>query len=377
MNFPFKSGPHAKGRSKNNEMMAVVTKALVFVAIWSIINRFILFGGTVAIHGILIILVACTVAFATHVLFYMFFDALEKKKFSSFKERVTSVIPQTRQGVPFVTALILAMALNPATPLYVVGAAIFFAEVFIKLLFGGFGQNIFNPVAAALVFVGVTFGATSLTVAYLPDTIATATPLAGLNNAGWSMTQGQAITFIENSGGLGRMFLGIQTGALGETARFAAVLALIYMIYKRAVDWVIPVFFLGTVAIITSIIGMVIGVGFWYPLLHLLSGGLVFGAIFMATDPVTSPINRQGKVIYAILLAMFTLLIRLNSNHLEGVAFALLLLNMFVPFIDSKTANVTTADTNKKVMTTAGTFAVALVVVIGFTALVGGVYGLF
>ena len=375
MNFQLKPRPHirnntGKEQSGNTEMLNVVTIALLFVAAWAIGSRYVLFGPAVAIHIVLMIVTAVVAGLFAHTIFYLFMDGLEKVKFASFGERLKSTWPRTMAGAPFVTALIIALGTQPRIPLYVVAVAVIITEIFVKLVFGGFGQNLFNPAAFAFLFIALSFGNTTIETWYLPDTITSATPLAGLNRMNWLMTAEEAYHFVRTSGGFGRMLMGNVPGAVAETSRLAILIAFVYMAWKKALDWVLPVFYVGTVFLITLIYGLIIGAGILYPLIHILTGGIIFGAVFMATDPVTTPINRQGKAIWAILLGMFTLLIRFTANHAEGVAFSLLLMNILVPIIDSRTANITIADTSKKIMSIVIAFVASAVIVIGLTMLI-------
>ncbi|MCL1997066.1 MAG: RnfABCDGE type electron transport complex subunit D [Defluviitaleaceae bacterium] len=369
MNFPLKPAPHTKVGNRHEDIVATVIKAALFVAVWAIYNRFMVFGIETAAHVALMILVACTASTIAHLGFHMAMDALEKKSFTSFKERIAPYKHKIRTGETVVTGLILALAMQPTAHLYVVAIVAIFAEIIGKLIYGGYGQNIFNPVAVGLIFNALTFGGTVLTVGYLPDIITQPTPLAALTTANWIMTPQELANYFANTGGIINMFLGTVPGSVGETSRLALLVALGYMCYKKVADWVTPIFYMGTVYVIMLVYGFIIGAGFWYPVAHLLTGGIVFGAVFLASDPITTPINRQGKVIFAVGLAMFTLLIRLTASPTEGVAFSILLMNMLTPLIDSKTANVTTENTNKKIRSSAIAFAIATVVVIGFTVL--------
>ena len=369
MKFPLKQGPHVKGDNRHAEILATVIKAALFVAVWAVYNRFVVFGIETALHVVLMIIVACSATTIGHLCFHMVMDALEKKKFSSFAQRIEPYKQKILMGETVVTGLILALAMQPSAHLYVVAVVAIFAEVVGKLLFGGYGQNIFNPVAVGLIFNALTFGATPLTVGYLPDIITQATPLSALTAANWTMTPSELSAYFASTGGMLSMFLGTVPGSVGETSRLALFVVLAYMCYKKVADWVVPVFYMGSVFLITLIFGAIIGAGIWYPVAHLLTGGIVFGAVFWATDPVTTPINRQGKVVFAIMLAMFTLLIRLTASPVEGVAFSILLMNMLTPLIDSKTANVTTENTNKKIISSVVAFGVATVVVVGFSVL--------
>ena len=371
MNFPLKVYPHIRGNRTNNDILSVVIKAALFVAVWAVYNRFVFYGVETGVHVVLMIVTACLAGTFAHIGFNMFFDAMEKKRFASFGERILPYTYKIKNGETIVTGLILSLAMQPTAHIYVVAIVVIFAEVFGKLIYGGYGQNIFNPVAVGLIFNALTFGGTVLTVPlpYVTDALSQATPLAGLNTFNWIMTPTQAENFLYTNGGVLRMLLGLVHGSVGETSRLALLLALGYMIYKKVADWTIPAFYIGSVFLITLIYGLYIGAGLWYPIIHLLTGGLIFGATFLATDPVTTPLTRQGKAVFGILLAMFTLLIRFTSSHAEGVAFSILLVNMLVPFIDQKMYGITSIDINKKKLSVSIAFISATVIVIGFTIL--------
>lgn len=366
MNFSYKPSPHIKRNKTTEEILTVVLMSLLFVSVWGIYNQYIMFGTRGAFHGVNIILVTCAFALITHFLFYIGIDYLEGKKFKSIKERISSNIHKIKDGAPLVTALILALCFPSGTPLYVAAVSIVFAEIFAKLIYGGFGQNIFNPAGVGYVFASIVFGS-SLAVPYLVDATSAATPLNSIAVNGWIFTEDIGRELINSYGGYTSMLLGSIPGSIGETARLAVLIALGYMCYKKVLDWTVPVFYIGTIFIISYIIGLRYGLGIWYPTFHLLSGGLIFGAVFMATDPVTNPVNRQGRIIFAILLGMITLILRFKSNHPEGVMYSILLMNMFVPVIDSKTSNVTIKDTKMKWLSVIITFVVALIVVSLFT----------
>lgn len=136
------------------------------------------------------------------------------------------------------------------------------------------------------------------------------------------------------------LFWGNVGGSLGETCVPALVLGGLYLIYKKLIDWRIPVFYLVTVAILTGVYGAVMGYPSTFPLYHLFAGGLMIGAFFMATDWVTSPITKKGKIIYAIGLGVLTSLIRLRGSYTEGVCYSILMMNMVTPMIDRFVRNV-------------------------------------
>jgi electron transport complex protein RnfD len=121
---------------------------------------------------------------------------------------------------------------------------------------------------------------------------------------------------------------------LGETSKVLILLVAVFLVWRKVIDWRVPVFYIGSVFVLASIIAIFKGMGFWYPLFHLATGGLIFGAVFMATDPVTNPTSASGRIIFAIGCGILTVLIRVKSNLPEGVLYSILLMNMMTPAIE-------------------------------------------
>jgi len=225
-----------------------------------------------------------------------------------------------------VTGLILALNLPPALPFWMAIVGSFFAIVIVKQLFGGLGYNFVNPALAARAFLIVSYGArmTSwtppLTVANDVDALSYATPLGALKQGG------QLPKLFD-------MFIGNIGGSLGETSALALIIGGIYLLARGVISWHIPVIYIGTVGLLAWIMGPD-GIFTGNPLFHVLAGGLMLGAIFMATDYTTSPMTKKGTVIYAIGCGVLTILFRLYTNMPEGVSYAILLMNVSVPIID-------------------------------------------
>ena len=218
-----------------------------------------------------------------------------------------------------VTGLLLALNLPANVPIWqaVVGAV--FAIIVVKCFFGGLGRNIVNPAITARVFMLVSFGSMA-TAAFPVDSTASATPLVEL--AG-----GKTPELLD-------LFIGNHGGAIGETCVLALLLGAIYLFARQIISWHIPVAFIGTVFLFTwAVVGDATPALAWC-----LSGGLFLGAIFMATDYVTAPETGWGKLIFGIGAGVITVLIRFWGNYPEGVSFAILLMNILNPFIDSWTA---------------------------------------
>ncbi len=255
------------------------------------------------------------------------------------------------------TAIILTLTVPISTSFFALGVASFFAIFFGKLIFGGFGHNIFNPAG-----VGRMVIFSSLVGSTVADVTTSATPVSSMANAGW-MIKDAAVTekFLEQFGGLSNLLLGWYPGAMGETSALLIILVGIYLAYRKVLDWKVPVVYVGSVFIFTMIIALTNGVGLWYPMFHILSGGLMFGAVFMATDPVTNPTTISGRMIYAIGLAVLTVIIRLQSSLPGGVVYAILLMNMVSPLIDKLTDGWSIYSVKKYTVSIAVTFAAGLV----------------
>lgn len=248
-------------------------------------------------------------------------------------------------GSAALTGLLLALCLPPTISPIIAAFGSFCAITIGKQVFGGLGQNIFNPAHLARAIL-----LTSLPVAMSTwvnpvtmsnstiDAVSTATPLALLRNAESTTTTALAneLSTLPN---LYDLFMGNVSGSLGETSVIALLIGGAYLIYRGHVDWRVPVGYLGTVVAITFLWSMYKGYGMWYPLYHLFAGGLVIGAFFMATDWVTNPITKKGRLIYAICLGIITCLIRIKGSFPEGVCYSILIMNMFTPLIDRYVRN--------------------------------------
>ena len=223
-----------------------------------------------------------------------------------------------------VTGILLAFNMPVGIPLWIAAIGGVVAIVVVKQMFGGLGHNFANPAITARIILMTSFPVRMTTwvapYSYITlDTTSTASPLALMESG--------------NVAGLPtymQMFLGERAGCLGETCILALIIGGIYLIIRKVIAPTIPVVFIGTVFILMAILGQ-------DPLMQILSGGLFLGAIFMATDYVTSPFTRLGKLVFGIGLGCITCLIRFCSNMTEGVSFALLLMNLLVPYINELT----------------------------------------
>lgn len=239
-----------------------------------------------------------------------------------------------KDGSAAITGLLLAFCLPPSIPCWmaVVGSAS--AIVLGKQFFGGLGHNIFNPALVGRAILLASWPAAATTFVLPLDGVTSATPLEMMKG----VAQGSATAWsnaVEQLPSLWNMFIGNIPGSLGETSALALLIGGMYLLYKGHIDWRVPVTFIGTVFILTAVYGALTGKeAFVYSLYHVFSGGLMLGAIFMATDWVTTPITKQGRIIFGLGCGIFTVVIRLFGGYPEGVCYAILLMNCCTPLID-------------------------------------------
>ncbi len=233
----------------------------------------------------------------------------------------------------FVTGMIFPLVLPVTTPLWAVALGIIFGVIFGKEVFGGTGRNIFNPALVGRLFLTFAFPLIMSTysppftegfaglVQYKIDVITSATPLTVFKNSG------QTVSY------MGLLF-GKHGGSIGETMRVLVAGCGLLLIFTKVANWRLPLFSLASLILFSFIGNYFFPTKIAPPIFQLLSGGLLFGIFFMATDPVTSPFTRQGKVISGILMGILILLFRSFSGYTEGVMFSIILINAFSQLID-------------------------------------------
>jgi len=226
-----------------------------------------------------------------------------------------------------VTGLLLALNISTAVPLWqcVVGSV--FAIVVVKCFFGGLGKNIVNPAIAARVFMLLTFGAVgAVALPTVVEITSGATPLAALNQ-GAEIAAAEAPSIMD-------LFLGLHGGAIGETCGLALLLGFAYLVARKVIQWYVPASFVATTFLCYLISG---GFDVTFALQHVLAGGLLLGAIFMATDYVTTPNTGLGRVVFCVGAGLLTFAIRQFGMFPEGVSIAILTMNLLTPFISDFT----------------------------------------
>lgn len=230
-----------------------------------------------------------------------------------------------------VTGVLLAFNLPANINLGLVAIGAVVAIGVAKMTFGGLGKNPFNPALVARVFMLIAFPVAMTTFPEAVGAVTGATPLAMAKEA---LAAGVPMKDVVQSFDLVDMSLGMRSGSLGEISVLALVLGFVWLLVRRVISWHIPVGVLGTMAIFSGILWLCSPGEYMSPLFHLCSGGAVLGAVFMATDYVTSPMTNKGMMIYAVGIGLITMLIRTWGAYPEGMSFAILIMNAFVPLID-------------------------------------------
>ncbi|MDR0453585.1 MAG: RnfABCDGE type electron transport complex subunit D [Deferribacteraceae bacterium] len=252
--------------------------------------------------------------------------------FESLFNRITGRPDSISDGSAVLTGTLLAMSLPVSVPLWIAVTGSFVSIVIAKMVFGGLGGNPFNPALVGRIFLLISFPV-QMTAFAAPsiDAMSGATVL------------GAAKTYIQSNDGsidgfqipeLWNLFTGFTTGSLGETSVIAILAGGIFLMCMRIISWHIPVTFIGTVFLLTFGHIMAHPGTILPPLVHLMSGGLMLGAFYMATDYVTSPLYTKGKLIFGAGCGVITVVIRLYGGYPEGVAFAILIMNAVTPLLD-------------------------------------------
>ena len=292
---------HQKGSSTHNIMRDVVI-AMLPAAIAGVI----IFG----LKALWVILTCVASAVLSEVIFNLI--ARKKQTVGDFSA--------------VVTGLLLALNLSTNVPLWQCAIGSVFAIVVVKCFFGGLGKNIVNPAIAARVFLLLTFAKTVAGGAapVAAELTSSATPLVTLNQGA---AASESIKIVD-------LFLGNHAGAIGETCAIALLIGFIYLVARKVIKWYVPASFVATVFVCYFIFG---GFNATFALQHVLAGGLLLGAIFMATDYVTTPITGKGRVLFCVGAGLLTFAIRQWGSYPEGVSIAILTMNLVTPFISSWT----------------------------------------
>lgn len=327
-----KTGPFMRSKNKTSKMMYHVLIALLPIILFSFYKNGVvpyqhkLIGLWDMLYVLMFIFIPPVICYITEFVGARFFLKKKGIELKNYMSSSYAILP----GVFF--SLILPIH----TPILILIFGSIMATVIGKLVYGGFGNNIFNPALIGRLFVITTYASVIATHggylnAYEVDTISKATPLSNV-----AMVEGIGTydTLVKPYGNLWDFFTGMIPGAVGETSALLCIIGFIYLTLNKVIKWRIPVYYIGTVFLLTVLIGGMNGLGIWYPLFQILSGGLFFGAIFMATDPVTSPVTKNGQILYGICLGILTVVFRYFTAYPEGVLTSILTMNMLVFIIE-------------------------------------------
>jgi RnfABCDGE-type electron transport complex D subunit len=235
-----------------------------------------------------------------------------------------------------VTGLIFPLTLPPTVPLWIVAVGVMFGVLFGKEVFGGTGRNTFNPALVGRIFLSVAFPSVMSVKWQMPF----ASGLGGIlhyQNSVDALTSATPLNLFKSQGTISSyfdLFFGLGSGCIGETFRIGLLVGGLFLVLTRIVNWRLPLSFLVSVIAFSFIGNHFAPTVFAPPMLQFLSGGLLLGGFFMATDPVTCPMTRAGKWIGGVFLGLLVVLIRSLSGYMEGVMFSIVLLNIFAPLID-------------------------------------------
>ncbi len=297
--------PHVHGGLSTNRLMGDVLVALAPA-----------FAVSVWMFGVSALLVTA-VAVASCVLFEA---AIQKWML----RRSETLLPAVLTGV------LLAFNLPSNIPLWLVVVGSLVAIGIAKMSFGGLGKNLFNPALVGRVFLLVAYPV-QMTSFPAVDASTGATPLAMVKGA---LRSGQSVSDIMPKLNYLDMSIGQMSGSLGEVAAIALLLGGVYMLVRKTITWHIPVAVLGSMALMTGVMYLTNSEAYIDPVFHLLSGGAILGAVYMATDYVTSPMTAWGKIVFGVGIGVITVVIRVWGAYPEGMSFAILLMNACVPLID-------------------------------------------
>ena len=252
--------------------------------------------------------------------------------FEYFLSRKLGLKNTTSDLSAVVTGILLALNLPSTMPIWMVIVGSFMAIGVAKMAFGGIGKNIFNPALVGRVFLFISFPVQMTTWVkphlldfFNVDASTAATPLNVLKHLEGSET----LSF-----GYWDLFLGHIGGSMGETSVLALLIGFLWLLKEKIISWHIPVYYVGSFTLCMLATVIITGSARFDVLAQLLSGGLMLGAIFMATDYTTSPMTKKGKIIFAVGCGVLTYIIRVFGSYPEGVSFAILIMNAFVPLID-------------------------------------------
>lgn len=310
--------PHIHGDQSVKKIMYGVIYAMIPAMLVSIY-----FFGIDAVRVLLISVISC-----------LLFEYLIQKYLIKGETTIND-------GSAIITGVLLAFNVPSNLPIGIIIIGAFVAIGIGKMSFGGLGKNVFNPALVGRVFLLISFPvqmtswpiAKPLFVKSITDAITGPTPL-GIMKEG--LYAGKTVQEImpEIPNYVQDLMTGFQSGSLGEVSAFALIIGAIYMFYRKIITWQIPTAFLGSVIVFSGILWLVNPQHYVDPLFHIITGGMILGVFYMATDMVSSPMSSKGQIIFGLGAGIITIIIRVFGAYPEGVSFAILIMNAFVPLLN-------------------------------------------
>ena len=293
------AAPHIKNPERTGTIMFDVIIALIPATVWGVY----VFGW----RALTVVLASVISAVAFEAIFQFFMN-----------------VPVTvKDGSAAVTGLLLALCLPVSVPMWIPIIGSFFAIIIVKQLFGGIGKNVVNPAIAARVFLFLAWPSQmSFSGTVNADGVASATPLTAFNKG------------VLPTDGLRNTVIGNIDGCIGEVSAILLALGGLYLLFRKVIKWHIPVAYIGTVALLALVFPQGDMETWRFVAYQVFGGGLMIGAIFMATDYVTSPVTKWGRLIYGVGCGVITIVIRYFGQYPEGVSFAIMIMNLLVWYLD-------------------------------------------
>lgn len=349
------NAPYQRRKKSTLQIMIELGISLGIIWILAVVMSFVKLGIKYGLQSIFLMLTSLGTTLVCDVIT----TVLKNKKDATLKQKIPYDLVH---NYSWITAMIFTLCCPVWTSYYVIIIGSIFATVIAKNVFGGFGKNIFNPAAAGRLFVLLTFD-TSAPAGIAGVDSATGATLTGViqSQTGWLGSNALA------NFGVKDILFGTYFGAMGEVFSIALLVIGIVLALREVINWRIPAFYLGTIAVSSILIALVLGFNNpgLYVLYHLCAGGAMFAAIFMFTDPVTTPTSPLGNCLIGIIGGLLTVLIRIATNNVEGVVYSIMLINTISPAID----HFITAKTNKnsliKSSVTFGTAALSVLLCVG------------
>ena len=349
------NAPYQRRKKSTLQIMIELGISLGIIWILAVVMSFVKLGIKYGLQSIFLMLTSLGTTLVCDVIT----TVLKNKKDATLKQKIPYDLVH---NYSWITAMIFTLCCPVWTSYYVIIIGSIFATVIAKNVFGGFGKNIFNPAAAGRLFVLLTFD-TSAPAGIAGVDSSTGATLTGViqSQTGWLGSNALA------NFGVKDILFGTYFGAMGEVFSIALLVIGIVLAIREVINWRIPAFYLGTIAVSSILIALVLGFNNpgLYVLYHLCAGGAMFAAIFMFTDPVTTPTSPLGNCLIGIIGGLLTVLIRIATKNVEGVVYSIMLINTISPAIDHFITAKTNKNTLVKSSVTFGTAALSILLCVG------------